>query len=393
MKYVYPFLFLTFFAANSLFGQHKAVSFDYEKAAFNNNQPLPAETHILLQGKAPQEVNYVEIAVYNDKGSEKRLPLYVAAWKRPFDKLTTEFNLPINYKLRGSTEYDFKISFFRPITAQEQKALQSQLYQHLDAYLEQTFGLSKSSIQLNRSNHQVITDLNKIVKTGLKHYRSATNIQFEGFSDIIKQTLRRIEKAKLSKGKFLFLGKTKDEARAEYRKKLIADLKTLIHGELDQILQTNLAKLSDSRYINDYETEKTDRQLSIQLGYGGTYVDGDFSNLSIGNSAFIGLAFPLGKRAFAPRILSNTAITVGAYVNNFKDLGQNGNDLSGPIFKRPVYLGLSHKLYQFIYLNAGATFLEEANTAGQISGLGSRVYVRPNFGISVQINLTAKLER
>lgn len=114
MKYVYPFLFLTFFAANSLFGQHKAVSFDYEKAAFNNNQPLPAETHILLQGKAPQEVNYVEIAVYNDKGSEKRLPLYVAAWKRPFDKLTTEFNLPINYKLRGSTEYDFKISFFGP---------------------------------------------------------------------------------------------------------------------------------------------------------------------------------------------------------------------------------------------------------------------------------------
>jgi hypothetical protein len=263
----------------------------------------------------------------------------------------------------------------------------------LDAYIEQTLQASKSHIQLTRNSRQMLSDLNSIVKKGLENYRNRTAIEFKGFSDLVKNNLEQLEKVNLASGRFIFTGKSKEEAKTEYRKKLIKDLETLIHSELDPILNTELAKLSDSRYINDYATEKVRRTIAIQGGYGGIYVDGDFSNLRLGSAPYAGLAFPLGRKTFAPKILSNTSICFGAYFTNLKGLGLNNGDLSGPIFKRPTYLGLSYKVYQFINLNAGATFLEDARTAGQLSGLGSRVFVRPNLGISVQFQFWADLSR
>lgn len=395
MKKIFSILTLLglLFSSTTIIGQHQAVSFDYEKASFNNNQPLPAESHILVQGDVPKNVTIIELSVFDGKGREDRKPLYTVLWKKPFDKEAERFNLPVNYKLRGSSEYDFKMSFFTPISKEERKALAQQVSQHLDTYIEQTFSVNKSSIKLTNSSRQIMNDLNEIVFKGMEHYRNRTNIGFDGFSDIVKQTLQRIEKANLNKGRFLFIGKNKDEARAEYRNKLTKELKSIMFSELDQIFNTDLAKLSDSRFINDYSTEKTQRTLAIQGGYGGTYVDGTFSNLKVGNGPYLGLAFPLGNRTFAPKILSNTSITFGAYLTNFKNIGQNNGDVSGPIFKRPTYVGLSYKIYQFIRFNASAVFLEDASTAGQISGLGSRVFIRPSIGLSLQINLWADLSR
>lgn len=388
------YILIVFLLLNiTLNAQHKLVAFDYEKATFNNNQALPAETHILIQGDVPKGVTFIELSVYDGKGREKRAALYTAIWKKPFDKESSRFDLPLNYKLRGSSEYDFKISFFTPITKEEKEKLVNQIYKHLDTYLEQTMEVSKSSIKLHRSSRQIMNDLNEIVYKELENYRNRTAITFQGFSGIVKRNLEQIEKANLNKGRFLFIGKNKEETRSEFRSKLVSEMKTLINNELNQILDTELAKISDNRLVNDYSTEKTRRTLAIQGGYGGVYIDGDFTNLTLGSAPFLGLSFPFGNRTFAPKILSNTSISFGAYLLDFKGAGLNNGNVSGPIFKRPTYVGLSYRLYQFIYLNAGATFLEDASTAGQISGLQSRVFIRPNVGLSIQINLWADLSR
>jgi hypothetical protein len=388
-----PLIFIFFMSLNSLNAQYKIVDFDYEKASFNNNQSLPAETQLLIQGDIPKTVDYIELAVLEAKGREKRKALYETLWKRPFEQNTNRFNLPLNYKLRGNTAYDFEFRFYATISANEEQQLLDQLFSHLDTYLEQTFDLKKKSIKLNRSVKEIMEDLNMIVETDLKYYRNYSSIDFEGFSEIVEQTIKRLEKANLKKGKLLFLGKTKEESRLEYKEKLVADLKRMVFSELETYMDQKWMKLMDSRYVNDYATEKTRRILSIQAGYAGVYIEGNTNNLSLGSAPFAGLSFPLGKKAFAPKILSNTSLTFGAFITNFNNVGPNNEDWSGPIFRRPTYVGLSYKVYQFIYLNAGATFLENVNTAGQINNLGSRVLIRPNLGLSLQVNLWADLSR
>jgi hypothetical protein len=377
----------------SVKAQYKIVSFDYERASFNENQPLPAETHILIQSSIPDNITYVELFAYEAKGKEDRNPSIVVAWKRPIDKEVDKFSLPMHYKLRGNSDYDFKVNYYSPISEEEKSIMKEQMHKQLDDYIEQKIVPSKSHIQLSDNYKHILADLNQMVKKNLENYRSRTAIEFEGFSDLIKNNLHHLGKTNLRSGRFLFIGKTKDEAKDEYRKKLIEGIKSQIHNELDLYLNVELAKLTDSRYINDYATEKIRRTIAIQGGYGGVYADGNFSSLTLGNGPYFGLAFPLGRRAFTPKIISNTSICFGAYLTNFKGIGLNNGNISGPIFKRPTYVGLSYKVYQFIQLNAGATFLEDASTAGQFNGIGTRIYIRPNIGLSIQFQFWADLSR
>ena len=79
------------------------------------------------------------------------------------------------------------------------------------------------------------------------------------------------------------------------------------------------------------------------------------------------------------------SIIFGLFVLDFE--GPNNTRFSGPIFKRPTYVGASYKLFRFVHLNAGITFLEDINTAGQLAGIESNVFIRPFIGVSAQINL------
>ena len=87
-------------------------------------------------------------------------------------------------------------------------------------------------------------------------------------------------------------------------------------------------------------------------------------------------------------------MNVGVFINNFKD--DSGVELTGPIFKRPYYVGLGYKVFRFVRVNAGATFLEDISTAGvnginDLTGLEDRVVIRPMIGISAEIKLWTSL--
>lgn len=375
------FLFHTIFAA----AQYKAVYFDYEKMIFGENQPLPAEAHLMLQGDVNQNIELVEIDVFEHAGKEKRLPLYTSVWKRSKDIAKNRFMLPINYKLKGSSEYDLNIKYYTPITVEELKYLDKALHQHLYMYLEQILGLHKNSISLDQNDRQIMRSLNKIVHKGLEMYRNRTDTEFEGFSDLVHYKLKQISTTKLSKGKLLFQKETKEEAQADYRKKLIDELKSMISSELDQYLNLEWFKQIDNKYIDNYSTEKTKRTVAIQVGFGGAYLSSSGNSVAIGASPFVGLAFPLSKRASKGKFLNNLSVNFGFFLMDFT--GANNTIVSGPIFKRPTYIGLSYKLFRFIHFNAGVTFLEDANTAGQFNGIEKNVYFRPYIGISAQVDL------
>ena len=128
-------LMLLFFSQAT--AQYATVNFDYEKARFGENQPLPAETPIIFTGPITADIDIVEVRVFSPKGKEKREPLTLADWKRPKDKSgATNFNVLVNYKLRASKKYDIEVTYFRLISDKERQALASRLSQTVDTYID-----------------------------------------------------------------------------------------------------------------------------------------------------------------------------------------------------------------------------------------------------------------
>lgn len=383
MKYIWTLgLFCLW---NTLFAQYKAVTYDHEKVVFGENQPLPAESHIMLQGMVQPHIGLVEIDILDAKGKESRLPLYTNRWKRTNASTEELFMLPINYRLKSSSIYDLRIKYYQQITPAEQATLDSTLNHYLYLYLEQVIVVNRNTLDLEQNDRQIMRSLNQIVYKGLHLYRNRTDQPFDGFSDLIRFKLQQIKTASLRKGKVLFQDKDNGEAKVAYREKLLRELRQMLSTELAQYLNLSWYKLVENQYINDYSTAKGKRTIAIQAGFGGAYLSGSTQNLAIGASPFVGLAFPLSNRPGQAKFLNNLSITFGVFILDFK--GSNNTVVSGPIFKRPTYAGLSYKLFRFVHLNAGATFLEDANTAGQLSGIERRVYVRPFIGVSAQIDL------
>lgn len=371
--------------SGSLFAQYKAVTYDHEKVVFGENQPLPAESHIMLQGTVQPHVGMVEVAILDQKGKDNRLPLYTNQWRRPEGSNKDIFMLPINFRLKSSTAYDVRINYYSPIDAVERQVLDSVLIGYIQLYLEQAIGINRNSLELKQNERQIIRSLNTIVYKGFQLYRNRTNTPFEGFSDLVRFKLKQIKTTSLNKGKVVFQDKDNKEAKVAYRQKLLRELYEMLQTELSQYLNLTWYKLTDNQYINDYNTEKGRRTIALQGGFGGAYISGTTQNLVIGASPFVGLAFPLSNRPAHSKFLNNLSITFGVFLLDFQ--GANNSVVSGPIFKRPTYVGLSYKLFRFVHLNAGATFLEDSNTAGQLSGIERRVFVRPFIGVSAQVDL------
>lgn len=384
MKTHLLFILCTFFCLNHLTAQYKGVSFDDKKMVFGENQPLPAESHIMLQGLVKPHVAIVELDILEPKGKDNRRPLYTNQWKRS-EANKEQFMLPINYKLKGSAEYDLNLKYYTAITKEEQQKLEAVLQEYLFTYLEQVIIIKRNSLSLEQNERQILRSLNKIVHKGLSMFRNQTNTDFEGFSELIKFKLKQIATASLSKGKVLFQEEEKDAAKVAYREKLIQELRTMIGNELTQYMNLKWFKMIDNKYVDNYATDKRKRTIALQAGFGGAYLSGGSQNLAIGASPFVGFAFPLSKRSTQSKVLNNLSITFGVFLLDFQ--GSNNQVVSGPIFKRPTYIGLSYKLFRFIHLNAAATFLEDASTAGQFSGIEKRVYIRPFIGVSAQVDL------
>lgn len=386
MRYFTPFVFIGLILASlSLQAQYKAVTFDYEKVVFGENQPLPAESHIMLQGQAKPNIDIVEIDVLDHKGKKGRLPLYTNQWKRTEGSDNRNFMLPINFRLKSSAEYDFKIKYYASISQAERADLDSILKNYLLLYLEQAILVNKNSLSLEQNERQIMRSLNSIVYKGLELYRNKTDIPFTGFSDIVLLKLQQIKTASLGKGKALYQDKDNGAAKVAYRDKLLRELRAMVATELDQYLNLKWYKLVDSKYIDNYSTEKGKRTVALQAGFGGAYLSGTTQNLSLGASPFAGFAFPLSQRPGNGKFLNNLSVIFGVFILDFE--GANNSVVSGPIFKRPTYVGASYKLFRFVHLNAGATFLEDAATAGQLSGIERRVFIRPFIGVSAQIDL------
>ncbi len=385
------FFSVFFFSINNAKAQYATAVFEYEKSSFNNSQNLPAEENLMISGAAQPETVLVEITILDDKSNRKDAPkpLFVATWVRPPYSSIGTFTVPVNYKLRGSSKYDVQIDFYRRITDMERENLRQDLYNNLFAYTEQSFTVERKRARVIGGTAQLVRNLDEIARKGISLYRNRSQLQFTGFSDLVVSKIDQINKANLKKGKFIFSKEKNKDARADYRVKLLTELKQLLASELGQVLNVDLLVLQDRKFMDDYPTEKTRTEIPLNVGYGGVHLKGTNSeNSSFGTSPYFGLSLPLGKKGFAGQFWSRSSISAGFFLNNFED--DNGEKITGPIFKRPTYIGLGYRVFRFIRFNAGATFLEDKS---QGSSLTDQIYIRPFVGFSAEFRFWIDLEK
>lgn len=386
MRFIAFTFTLLFLAINSSIAQYETVLLNYEKSYFGENQPLPADKYFIVNGTIRPDVHYVEINIFSPKGKDNRAPLLTNFWKRDFNNTAPVFNLPVNYKLQEGKDYDILFNFYRTITSKERAKLSFNIFQTLDAYVDQSFNFSNKKLKLLRNNKQTINDLNQIVERGMSLYRSRTLATFPGFSDMVKLKLEQIEGIKLKKAEIVAMANdSTGSAGSGMRGQLIQELKQILHQEAAPYLNAEIYVLLDDKFIDNYPTESVRNAyfLAPHFGYGGVVYNASSDEFNYGSNMYAGLSVPLAKRS-KNAFLSNTSISFGAFLGNFKD--DNGNKISGPLFKVPTYVSLGYRPFGFFRIQAGAAFLE--NTSGAvISGFDKKVEVRPFIGISAELNV------
>lgn len=370
--------------------QYKPVIFDYNKSLFDEGNPLPAETFFMLQGEVPADVDLVSAILLAKDGKEL---LYKGVWKRAAGDKGNTFQIPVSYRLRSNDEYSFRINYFKEVDQESSNKFQKQLYGYLDGYIDQTIQIEKNRIRLNEPVSRIMDNLNDIVNRSSAYYDNKSNITFQGFSDLVKKSLQNIRNTPLSEGRFTVFKRKDDsnrDVKIKYAQDQITELKELVKSEVNTLTSTDLLTVYDSKYISKYATEKVNKPLTVNVGYGATYLSGDINSFSYDSAPYVGIAFPLGNGAFNSKIISRTTVSAGVFLGNFR----NAEDqrITGPVVGLPIYAALGYPIFEFVRLNAGATLLQ--NSAAAPDGLNfQQVTVRPFVGISADINLWIGLGR
>lgn len=384
MKKLFLSAIIIFISLNFLMAQFTTVAYDFERNWFNEGQPLPAEKSMVFKGMIPTDAKLIELNILSAKRKDE---LYTATW---YKTNNNELSLIVPYKLKSSTAYSFSLNFFNALPTGEHSKLEKDICDMLYTYIEVNLSGEKS-IKFEKKNKKILKEMNDMIANMLAEYRTKQPDWQPMMSELVTLKIEQLEKADLTQDfEKADSTMTKKSIRNTTRQQLVDDLKGQINREIAQLLNRELFILKDTRFVPDYATEDKENGLALNVGYGGVYLSGKWSDFTYGASPYLGIAFPLGNSVLGSKFLSNSSVTLGVFLDNFED--ENGNKVSGLIVNRPIYLGLDHKLFKFIRINGGATFLEGLNASDDPNiETTKKIMIRPYLGLSARIDLSIHL--
>ncbi|MEM1214770.1 MAG: hypothetical protein AAGJ82_03750, partial [Bacteroidota bacterium] len=346
-----------------LLAQYTTVKYDALSNWFNQGQPLPAEVDMVFTGVVSDDIQVVELNFLDTKHQDV---LYTAQWQRTGTE--TEFVIPVSHKLRAEHNYDLRISYYTSLSETERQALQTKILNSMDVVLAAQ-QKQKIDIDFRRSHRKIVGDMNDILAEQLRPYRSTLATWTPELSELVELQLEQIESADLER----FYDKkdttqTRQNVREQARTKQLDAFRSLLEQETSTLLAVPLYRLVRAREVKDYRTERKPGVLSVNLGYAGVYLSGDWADGQYAAAPYAGIAIPLGNRVLGTKFLRNTAINVGVFLTDL-DTGKE-KAVEGFLIDQPLYVGLDYRLFQFIHFNAGTTLLNgntidgEPNLAG-----------------------------
>lgn len=373
--------------ASLLSAQFTSVRYDRASNWFNQGQLLPAEVDMVFSGTVENGIELVELTFFTGKHKDA---LHSSNWRRVGNE--NEFQIPVSFKLRADAGYDVQFDYYGPVTREERQLLNRQLMVGLDLIVaaNQKDG---TDIDFRQGRRKILKEMDEFLLDQMAEYRTTNDGWTPNLSALLELQLERMERVNL--------GNTYDRSdTTQTRRQVLDDAKSnqfemlsyILEQELDVLLDVELYRLSQSRLVDDYRTERKGGTLSFNLGYAGVYLSGKWSDGTYGSSPYVGIALPLGNRVLGARFFRNAAFNVGVMLNEM-DNG-NGGEVRGFIIGQPIYVGLDYKLFQFVHFNAGGLLLN-GNTIdrAEIPDSEQQLAVRPFVGLSARINLQLGLGR
>ncbi len=382
----YTLVLTTFLIPFSLMAQFETVVYDYSKNWFGENEDLPAEQRWLVKGDLPEGVKRVELQIYRPANRGDRF-LYSSDFQRSADaEEQRQFSIPVNFKLRGSTQYNLKMLYFVEASDEDMVRLNRMVNEALTAYLNQSVVAGRRQVSLVKHPRLMIQELDQIVMDGLDLYRNRMGVEFTGFSDIVYDKLERIDDLKLKAARFNVLrepDQNEKQTRVAYFQKNIDELAQLLEREVQQYLSGNFFVLREARSINNYKTQSTRWTLPVNVGYAAVIDPNSGSDFHVDGAPMLGISFPLGNPNFSGSFWSNSSLSFGALLQNVS----LNDDVSygGPLLDTPLYFAYGYKTAYFLRIHAGTTVMQAAGS--------NDVSLAPFVGLSVELNLWLGLSR
>jgi hypothetical protein len=137
LKQIIPFVFCLFILPLFSAAQYATVTYEFDKQWFNEGQPLPVESNMIIKGSVPTSVSYIEIQILSAKNQE----LYRA--QSPTGN-NGAFAVPVNYLLRSGDKYNFRINLFEEMSSREKDNLRERTLATLNTYLDVNLKGNKS---------------------------------------------------------------------------------------------------------------------------------------------------------------------------------------------------------------------------------------------------------
>ena len=383
---------MTFFSFTSLYAQKQLVLLDPQQRTINQSEPLPPQTYFTIQVPVDPHTGIITINLF--KGNKTPDLIQQNSWSRPVNFKGNIAEIPVNVKLRNNSQYGFEVMMYSILSDSERISLKEIVHQNLTNYLNATIEATGRKINMEGNPDKVINNLNAVVKRSLTWYNNVQLRAFEGFSDVVKFKVQQLQEAKLADARYnLSKSNTdtlfnKDDIQAAYAKQLTGELRGIVINEIDNYLNLDFVKLSDSFIIRNAVTERSQSVLPLFIGYGGVYLSGTIDDLEYDSQPYAGFSFPLGRGN--EMHYGRTSFILGIFLKDFKD-GQ-GNKVSGPVINKPIFTGLGFRIYDFINLNAG--IVATSTTRQTITNIKTEdVQLKPFIGFNAQFNLWLGLKK
>lgn len=380
----YTLLLAALLVALSSVAQNQLVSFDLINNQLNNGARLPAEESFTIKGLVPKSVKAVTLDIYRGKVSGS--PYYSYQWKSSFEFTVDEYQIFITEPLRSNKSYSFVFSYYVQASEQQGHQLKKAVHENLAAYVRANYQIDRNGITSLTPRKTIKRNLDEIVTSGSLHFKHFVGGGFPGFSDIVGQKIEQIEKLNLKDARFAVINSkaNRDSAKIVFAQQQLDDLIEMLQAEVDQYLGSNMLVLAEERVVADFRTEKLPTYLPINVGYGGAYFSGNFSDFDYGTAPHAGISIPLGNRTFTQ--LGNMSVSVGIMLLNMKN--SDGETISGPLIQRPIYAALGYRFLNVFRVHAGATLTAQDTPSGN-----EKIVVYPHVGLSFEFDINIRLNR
>lgn len=372
-------LLASFGLFHPVLAQVKSINLDLVQSKLNNGLPLPAEQEFMVVGAIPEKIELVKLTLQRADKSSASAQSYF--WKSPFGYQELSYQILVADALRSNESYILEFGFYQTAGADQIREVRSLITQNLQTYLSSLSEIKNGKIKFEDSDEVILAQMELIVQKGAYYFELPNGQQFPGFSDLTRIKLRQHREIKLKDASLNAVGVgEKDDPKAVYANQYQQELMAIIAAELDQYFSPNMLVRVDEKVFSNYPTEKTANVIPINFGYGAISLSKNLPEQEFVTGPYLGVSFPLGNRKFSP-IMSNLSVSGGFFMSGNME-NSLGEQLSGPILSRPMYVGLGYNFFRFVRLNLGGTFINSKLPNGD----NSRSF-NPFFGISAEFNL------